>query len=394
MTGYVWGNLFFATIDVPFLFAMCWATLAIMMMARGDAPRWGATVMAGVFMGLAIATRTGGIITHAYLIGAMGLCALDAVLRRGAAARPLLWRMAVHAIAAVALAWMVATALWPWLQLGNPFSQFAARLCAFRRHPDLVRIPQLGHRHLHRRRAVVVHRRPDAGAAAGSLSGPARHRGRVRHRCRRWHGRAPPSPACAATASPALPRRRRRWPRARAPLLVAVAALGPLLVLIVQGSTLYDGIRHVLFTIPMLALLAAWGAVRLLPLMRRLPVIAGAATAAQAALLAATLVILHPLEYVAMNAVAGGVAGARGDFELDYWSIAVADALRKLEARLDADPRFVNRPPRVMICIGWREQMAGALLAPCVDPGDGAGQGRLPDRHRALSLRARHRCAD
>ena len=34
LTGYLYGNLFFAPIDIPFLANMCWALLGIMVMAR------------------------------------------------------------------------------------------------------------------------------------------------------------------------------------------------------------------------------------------------------------------------------------------------------------------------------------------------------------------------
>ena len=104
---------------------MSWATLAIIVMARSPVPAWGATIAAGLMTGLAIATRTGGVITHAYLLGAMSLCALDAVLRHGGAARPLLLSIALRTASVVAIAWMIAIALWPWLQIGNPFTQFA-----------------------------------------------------------------------------------------------------------------------------------------------------------------------------------------------------------------------------------------------------------------------------
>ena len=77
MTGYVYGSLFFTPIDVPFLAAMTWATLAIAVMARQVLPSWHSALAAGVLTGLAIATRTGGIITHAYLLGAMLLCATE-----------------------------------------------------------------------------------------------------------------------------------------------------------------------------------------------------------------------------------------------------------------------------------------------------------------------------
>src|SRR5262245_9199765 len=134
-TGYFYGSLFFTPIDVPFLAAVTWATWAILLMARGQAPSWGATVAAGVLTGLAMSTRTGGIITQAYLVAAMALVAFEAVLRKGRAAAPLIARIGAMMLAAMAIAWLTATALWPWLQLGNPFAQYAAAYSHFLRIP-------------------------------------------------------------------------------------------------------------------------------------------------------------------------------------------------------------------------------------------------------------------
>src|SRR5438046_349068 len=88
ITGYLYGSLFFTPIDVPFLAAMTWAMLAIIAMTRHVVPTWSATLFAGVATGLAIATRTGGIITHAYLIGAMSIGALEVHVLVGCTARP------------------------------------------------------------------------------------------------------------------------------------------------------------------------------------------------------------------------------------------------------------------------------------------------------------------
>src|SRR5262249_46676398 len=131
MTGYVYGSLFFTPVDVPFLAAMTWATWSVLLMARGGAPTWQAVVAAGLLTGLAISTRTGGIITHAYLLGAMALLALEAVIRKGRGAVRLLWRIGAATLAAMALAWVTAIALWPWLQIGNPFRQFIAAYTHF-----------------------------------------------------------------------------------------------------------------------------------------------------------------------------------------------------------------------------------------------------------------------
>jgi hypothetical protein len=77
-----------------------------------------------------------------------------------------------------------------------------------------------------------------------------------------------------------------------------------------------------------------------------------------------TLAMLHPLEYVAMNAFAGGTHGAYGRFELDYLTVAATEALRRLESRLDHDPtmRSGQTSPSIAICIPWRESMIAPML--------------------------------
>ena len=64
------------------------------------------------------------------------------------------------------------------------------------------------------------------------------------------------------------------------------------------------------------------------------------------------------------NALAGGVAGAYGRFDLDYWAVAAAPALRQLENRLDHDlaDRFALSPPSLTICITYREAQTAPLF--------------------------------
>ena len=363
MTGYFYGSLFFSPIDVPFLAAMTWATLAIVLMARHVLPSWRATIGAGLLSGLAIATRTGGIITHVYLLAALLLCAAEVFAREGRLAPRYLLGLAARYGAAVALAWLVAFALWPWLQIGNPLAQFKIALVHFATIPTtfefthwgeeistvalprsyipaqfLVRLPEaflvlLAVACLH---AVVAAARLAREAVAKS-------------RTERGAGLR------AVTLTLA---------RERAMLTVALAVVLPLGFLILQRATMYDGVRHVLFVIPMLAVVAGLGWQTLLPLLARAPIAAATVAGAYIGSVVATLAALHPLEYVAMNALAGGTRGAYGKFELDYWSAAATEALRRLEQRFDYDPsiRTAESPPHILICIGSREERAHMLL--------------------------------
>jgi hypothetical protein len=117
----------------------------------------------------------------------------------------------------------------------------------------------------------------------------------------------------------------------------------------------------------MLALLAGGALIQVITWVRASRV----ATTALGLLLAAYLVwlvtntvLLHPLQYVAMNALAGGTKGAHGHFELDYWGAAATEAVRRLEQRLDREAALPEaaHSPRVLVCIPWRERQAQVLF--------------------------------
>ena len=362
LTGYLYGNLFFTPIDAPFLAAMTWATLAILVMTRQVRPSWPATIIAGVLTGLAIATRTGGIITHAYLFAAMVLCAVELAALRGGLSLRYLSEMGMRYGAVVIIAWLVAIALWPWLQIGNPLQQFKTALLHFSAIPMSFEFPHWGERI--RTDALpwsyipgqLLARLPEgfllllvvamvqAIAATAYIAGDVRSAWRI--------DRLGTVRVLALTLA-----------RRRALLVLCGAAILPLGFLIAQRAIIYDGIRHVLFVIPMLAVLAGAGMTALLPLLRRAPLIAAAAGGGYAGSIVITLAVLHPFEYVAMNAIAGG-SGGHDRFETDYWSVAATTALRRLEHRLDYDRAVLTAeaPPSILICIPWREGMVAPML--------------------------------
>jgi hypothetical protein len=355
-TGYLYGNLFFAPIDVPFLAAMGWATLAIMVMARTVVPTWPATIFAGIAMGLAIATRTGGIITHAYLLGAMALCGLEALASSGPAARARLLRIAARGAAAIALSWVVAIALWPWLQIGNPLTQFKTAYMHFAtirtdfefdhwgRRLSTIDLPWSYIPEQWLARLPIGFLALLAASVVLGLVAASRSLGQI-------FPRGPRETALLLA-------------RNRNTLLVWAAAVVPVGFLMISHATLYDGIRHTLFVIPMLALLAGWTLVWLMRSLGRARLAAAALAVTYAGALVANLATLHPLEYVATNAFAGGTAGSYGRFELDYWSAATTEALHRLDRRLDRANAFTDPRPSIVVCIPYREQMAGIMLGP------------------------------
>jgi hypothetical protein len=362
-TGYLYGSIFFTPIDVPFLAAMTFATLAILVMTRPMLPSWRMTVVTGMLTGLALGTRTGGFITHAYLLGAMILCAAEFATSRGGLTREYLLKMAARYGAVVVIAWLTAIAIWPWLQVGNPFTQFKIAYVHFATIPMTFDLQHWGERIMTNDlpRSYIpgqlLARLPEAFLvllAVAVVYGLAAAIVLMRRTTAQW-----PIDRAAAIRTAAL-----AVVRERGVLVICAAVVLPLGFLIVQRATIYDGIRHVLFVIPMLAVLAGAGLRVLLPYLQRIPVLAATAAGAYAGSLIITLVELHPLEYVAMNALAGGTRGAYGRFELDYWAVAATVAVRRLEARLDYDTsaRFAENPPSILICIPWREAVVQPLL--------------------------------
>ena len=362
-TGYLYGSLFFTPIDVPFLLAMTLATLAIIVMAEHAVPSWPATLSAGLLTGLAIATRSSGLITQVYLIGATGLCALEALLRPGSSRGRDLLRIGARAVCALALGWIAAFVLWPWLQTGNPFLHFKLAFELFANHPNAFEMPVWGVTVLTTDLpwwyvpAQLLARLPEGFLLlllAGTLAALATASGFCYAMIGALARRSPRRVRGAAW----------RLARSRRHVLVWAAVILPLGFIIVRHSTLYDGIRHVLFVIPLLAVIAAAGLLRLRPLIGRFPLISAAIGGVYVGFSIWTLAVLHPLEYIATNALAGGVAGAQGRFDLDYWSVAATVALRRLESRRDYAPpgRCAQNPPSIAICIGYREALVGPLF--------------------------------
>jgi hypothetical protein len=363
LTGYLYGSLFFTPIDVPFLAAMTWATLAILLMARDVLPTWSSTITAGLMTGIAIATRTGGIITHVYLLGALVLCAAAFAAEHGRLRARYVMQLGMRFGAVIALAWLTAIALWPWLQLGNPFAQFKVALLHFAAIPMAFEFKHWGEPIWTNALppfyipGQLAARLPEAFLALlGVTFVYAAARSTVFACDMGIAWKRDRDGALQATASALA--------RGRCMAVVCAAVILPIAFLVLQRATIYDAIRHVLFIIPMLAVVAGAGMTLLLPLLRRAPVMASFFAGAYAGYLIVTLAALHPLEYVAMNAFAGGVRGAYDRFELDYLTVASTEALRRLEQRLDYDRslRTAETPPSILICIPWRDASVAPML--------------------------------
>ena len=97
----------------------------------------------------------------------------------------------------------------------------------------------------------------------------------------------------------------------------------------------FTGMRHFLFVVPLLAVLAGIGFDAILTALSPRRWIAAGATAALA-LCAGTAMPaswsgLHPYEYLYYNQLVGGLEGAQRRYEMDYWVNMMPEAVRGLQ---------------------------------------------------------------
>jgi hypothetical protein len=139
-------------------------------------------------------------------------------------------------------------------------------------------------------------------------------------------------------------------------IMIAMAATLPLMIATVKRPALYNGIRHFLFVIPPMAVMAGLGFAWIIDRVKRQGTLAavGVSTVFAAALLLplSEMIRLHPYQYTYFNHVAGTVRAADALYMLDYWGLALkqaSDGLREqLEERQEVPPS--GRKWKVAVC--------------------------------------------
>jgi hypothetical protein len=139
-------------------------------------------------------------------------------------------------------------------------------------------------------------------------------------------------------------------------LMLMLAATLPIAVAMVKRPALYNGIRHFVFVIPPMTVLAgvafAWGMNWLRDNRRSWQPAALAVFIFGLLLPLGEMIRLHPYQYTHFNHIAGTVRGADDRFMLDYWGLAfkqASDALHEqLAEKHEAPPH--GRKWKVAVC--------------------------------------------
>src|SRR5271168_2473672 len=130
-------------------------------------------------------------------------------------------------------------------------------------------------------------------------------------------------------------------------LMLILAAVLPIAIAILKRPALYNGIRHFIFVIPPMTVLAGLAFARGMSWLkenRRNWQPAAVAVFAFGLLLPlGEMIRLHPYQYTHFNHIAGTVRGADYRYMLDYWGLAFKQASDSLREQLDE--RHITPPP-------------------------------------------------
>jgi hypothetical protein len=332
----VWyGHSFNNPKDIPFAVAVVWSTYYMVRIApRLPAPPLALAAKFGVAAGLGLGVRVGGLLLFCYLGLLLTLWTL--------------WRLAEHRdrrrfladawggfsrvlLPAAAVAYPVMLICWPWAQLDpidNPL-----RALAFFTHEtfpfktifwgEYFPATDLPWAYL------PVHL---------VLATPELHLALFL--------------AAAVFAATAL--RRAGRDRFLQHFMLGFGIVFPVAYAVAAKAVLFDGMRHFIFVLPLVAVAAALAADRifrgLLETRWRAP--ACGALGLYLAGHLAVMVALHPDQYVYYNGLIGWTPGAEGKFKLDYWGNSYAEAVEGLEAHLRAElgSDFEDTDVRVAVC--------------------------------------------
>ena len=310
-----YGDWFNNSKDVPFacLFALSMYLLAALFRARPFTP-W-RVLACGLAFGLALDVRPGGLPILALFFVAAALLSFAIPERARSPLMPVL----LQGAGVFAVAWAVMVLPWPWAHenpLAHPIEAMREAASFSNAYPVLFE-------------GVVV-----------SSDALPRH-----YLIEYLLITTPPAllALCVVGIVAGLVRLRHAAAHSFMFLLTLGWLLIPLILFGLLRPNVYDGIRHFLFVLPAVAILGAYGASwfcqRLAP--PRWRALAMAACAVLLLLPIKDLVALHPYQTTYFNALVGGVAGADGKYETEYWLTSYREAIAWVNERAARRPEAI-----------------------------------------------------
>src|ERR1700730_12656678 len=332
-----YGHMFMNTKDAPFAVAMVILMLGLVRLTEEyprPSPR--TVLIVGLGAGLSIGSRIlGGLALVYALVGFLPLFLEEAHTHSVREAGHRFLHVVYVLMPALVLGYLVMGLIWPWsiMEPGNPF-QALTYFSHFFEKPwkemfdgALVSVPDMPWSYLPTLFALQL---PEVllGLLIAGVIG-----------------------TLVVLPRSAVPARRKTIL-----LMLTLAATFPLVTAMLKRPALYNGIRHFIFVIPPMTVLAGaafgWGMNWLKETRRSWQPAAVAVFSFGLLLPLGEMIRLHPYQYTHFNHIAGTVRSADTLFMLDYWGLALkqaSDGLREeLIERQEAPPR--GRKWKVAVC--------------------------------------------
>jgi Dolichyl-phosphate-mannose-protein mannosyltransferase len=302
------GQSFINCKDIPLAAAVAWSVLGILRVL--EAPSMGRLALLGVIFGLTLSVRIGGAVVGVFFVATLGFCVVRAWLRETLAQdlrAVCTARLAGGFVLTGVITWALLVAFWPYAQqdpLRHPIEAFQ-QATAF---PIAYPVLYLGQ--LMESTKLPWHYLPlmlflTAPLGVMALFG---------------YG--------LVDAGRSLIRGWRSNGSERIVLLL-FWLLFPVLFVWVKKPNIYDGVRHFLFLLPAIAVLAGLGAAKALEVWNAKRPKAGTwAVVLALGSAAPALFIMHPYQYSYYNLFAGSRATLHERFETDYWATSYREAAK------------------------------------------------------------------
>jgi len=354
LTPMYYGHMYNNPKDIPFAAGIVW-TLYYMSRCLSTLPRPPLRLLLklGIIYGLTLGVRVGGIMAFLFWLVPLAVQAAEPLFQSRYQWRAVLiniwttgWRLVVPV---AVLSYLVMLGCWPWAQL-SPIDNPLHALNEFKDFPNAVEVLLDGTTYLSTELPWFYVPLYFGVQLPGFVL------------------------LLLLTFFATLPwiwRRLKEVPQRNALILVLLMAFMPILYAVGHRPALYDAVRHFLFAVPLMCIMAALGAKMLWifcskllrhshnHVVNRLFAASAAAGLAVVFILQISLMItLHPYEYIYINQFAGGVPGAFGRYELDYWGSSFKEAAERIQLYVS---KHGGVPPgkiiKIAICGPWDSAM-------------------------------------
>ncbi len=324
--GCWYGGMFNHTKDIPLATGMIGASyMLIRIMRELPRPRLSNVLVFGLLAGCALGIRVLALLLVFYAAFAVLLAMPRPQREQFRDTGAFILRSALHLIPGFALAYLIMIAAWPWsaLALFNPVRGLL-EFGNFQYHIETLLDGKIYRMETVPRLYVPIYIL--IRVSLMTLGGAA-------------------SALLFAGVSALARRADLRSSHRREIALITFTVAFPLACQIIARGPAFTGLRHFLFVLPPLAVLAGIGidaAARALgsSLTKSLGFAVFAAAGAWFTWNASVLLRLHPYEYLYYNRVVGGLEGANRLYATDYWVNIMPEAVYQLEEYLDRTERI------------------------------------------------------